>query len=138
MTVLFIPQAQYRLDDAIFWLKGWAAANADKPFSADAEALAIGLKQVRDYLERLMDGSVTFLTSHAVVVDVLALERMLECVTPEGKIDKSEKSDVVAGVRQQLKLTMDRHNAVHRQISMHQLNQHRPWSLPGSDETIPF
>jgi len=138
VTVLFIPQAQYRLDDAIFWLKGWAAAHGDQSASANALRLMSGLCEVKDYLSRLADLDVTFLTSHAVVVDVLALERMLECVTPEGKIDKSEKPNVVADVRQQLKFAMDRHNAAHRQISMHQLHRHRPWELPGDDQTIPF
>lgn len=138
MSVLFIPQANYRIDDALFWLKGFAAASVDQTASADALRLVEGLREVKDYLCRLGDGDVTFLSEHAIVMDLVDIEAVTDSVGSDGRLVKGVDREYLAAGMVRVRQRTRRHSDVSREINFHRLRTHQPWSLPGDEQTIPF
>lgn len=73
-----VEQAHAALADALWWLRGFASAAPDNPETRD---MAEGLRQVREYLDRIKGGWVRRIgDEQAVVITYAEFERLYDAL----------------------------------------------------------
>jgi hypothetical protein len=101
-----IARAGEQIADAIWWFKGFAAANVPacgmmNPDN-DASSLAEQLREIRIFLDRIKDGKVRRLGEEkAIVLTYAEFERIYDYVA-HPRAGEAEKADAVLTIRQVL------------------------------------